>query len=190
MKKIYFLLLCFVLINCSTSKPSSFYNIIAIQNNDFEIKNDEKVTIGIKQAVIPNYLNRPQIITIKNGVEFTVSESNRWLESLQYSIQRAVVNNISNYSKNFTVKSINFENDKFDFTIQIEINGLDGNFNNFVELDAFYTIKDKNNKIEIRHVKLRSNIFINNSDYAKLVNEYNLLIEELSKNIAKDIVNW
>ncbi len=190
MRRIYFLIFCFALINCSTSKPSNFYNIIAVKNNNIEIKSDKKIIIGIKQVAIPNYLSRPQIITVKNGSEFTVSETNRWLESLQYSIQRAVADNISNYNKNFTAKSINFEKDNFDYTVQIEINRLDGNFDSFAELDAFYTIKDKYNTIQTKHINLLKKTSIDKLNYYELVNKYNLLILELSNKIIEDIINW
>ncbi len=188
MKKICFLLLCFLMVNCATSKPSNFYNITVIKNNNFKIENNKKISIGIKQVIIPNYLSRPQIVTVKNKSEFNVSETNRWLESLQYSIQRAVADNISSYNENFTAKSINFEKDNFDYVIQIEVNRMDGNFNGFVELDSFYTIKDKYGKIETKHINLLNKISIDKIDYSKLVNEYNLLISELSKKIAEDII--
>lgn len=189
MKKIVLLLLMLSIISCSSSKPSNFYSLVSTANMDNRIKNSRKVSVGIKIVSIPNYLTKPQIITIKSPTEFSFAETHRWVEPLQYSVQRIIAENMNKYIENSVVKPINFESEDFDYTIQVEINKFYGKMDGQVELSGFYSIRGRNNSISTNPINLKKSFrAIENNDYNKLVMYYSEMLDELSKEMAKKIV--
>lgn len=184
-----FLYIILLLSACSTSKPSKFYNIISVENCNSNLESN--INIGVELVNIANYLNRPQIVTLKNETEFNISETNRWLESLQYSLQSAITDNLSICIKNSKVKKINFKEDSFDYTILVDVIKLDGKFNDKVQLDAWYTIKKNNKIVKTERVKLNKKLTkdIEVKNYKELVKIQSDLIGELSVIIAKNIIN-
>lgn len=183
---------CYILIlllsSCfsGTTKPSKFYviNPILETNKTIDGKN---ITVGIDLVYIAGYLDRKEIVTIKDdGIELNISEFNRWAETLSNSIERNVMLNISSYMKNTVVKPINSFNKNFDYIILIYLNRLDGKFNNTVYLEASYTIIDKQGNIVANdNISLKSNL---GNTYKDLVLQESNLISQFSMKIAEHLV--
>lgn len=189
MKKVILLLLLLVIISCSSSKPSNFYNLVSTTSTKKIIKNSRKVSIGVKIVNVPNYLTKPQIITLKNSTEFNLAETHRWIEPLHYSIQRIIAENLSKYIENSTVKPINFESEDFDYTVQVEIAKFYGKMDGQVELLAFYSIRNRNSLVVKGEMNLKKDFkAIENNNYNDLVIYYSEVIDELSREIAKKII--
>lgn len=142
---------------------------------------------------IPNYLDRPQVVTIKNNkTELNISELNRWAEPLANSLQRTIVNNLSFYMKNSTIRPVNMNHKAFDFIVTVNINKFDGTFGNSVFLDVYWSVKNKNNKmVTNKHSYFQlplSNAYNPLSDnYNELVKRESELVDELSIQIAKTL---
>ncbi len=87
------LLLTGAMSGCGSSPPSSFYTLSPSPLTPIGSAADGDITIG--PVEIPDYLNRPQIVTRGEGSELRLAEFDRWAEPLDDSIQRMLVTNIS-----------------------------------------------------------------------------------------------
>ena len=78
---------------CGSSPPSSFYTLSPSPLTPIGSVSDSNIMIG--PVDLPDYLNRPQIVTRGNGSELKLAQFNRWAEPLDESIQRMLTRNVS-----------------------------------------------------------------------------------------------
>ncbi len=82
------------LLGCGSSPPSRFYTLNSSTLTRIGSVADGDITIG--PVEIPDYLNRPQIVTRGEGSELKLAQFDRWAEPLEESIQRMLTTNIGN----------------------------------------------------------------------------------------------
>lgn len=182
---IFFLLLltsCFA----GRSKPSNFYSMVSIDNNNLNIKLKHNIITVVEVVSIPGYLERPEIVTIKeNDTELNISEFNRWAEPLSPLIKRVITDNMSKYMQNNVVRPLNVFRKKYDYSVLVYINRFDGKFNDKVYLDAWYSIVDKNGKdIVNERVNLNTNV---SDNYNDLIQQMSILLAKLAESISKKL---
>ena len=187
MKKIYLMLILFVLSSCfgGRTQPSSFYILRPMPEENIQY-NGKNMFVGIDLIYISGYLDRKEMVTIgNNSTEISMSEFNRWAEPLSNSIQRNIILNMNSYLKNALIRPINAFNKEFDYIVLIYINRLDGEFNKKAYLDAFYSIVDKKGDIITSNkIYLENNL---GETYDDLAIQESKLISQLSKEISKKL---
>ena len=185
-KTIYLFIISIILSSCfgGRTNPSNFYNIVASDDGETRIKTKKNFIIGIELVSVPGYLDRPEIVTIKNkDTELNISEYNRWAEPLSTSLQRVISNNMSSCMPNSTVRPITIFRKYFDYTIVIYINRFEGKFNDKAYLNAWYFISDKNGT-NLLSERIVLDIDIGNT-YDDLVKKQSILIGRFSEELAK-----
>ncbi len=92
------LCLCLILLaGCFTSKSSKFYVLHPTPAPAMQAEADPEFGgIGILPVKIPDYLDRPQIVTRLSSNELHFSEFDRWAEPLDKNITSVLVENLSN----------------------------------------------------------------------------------------------
>lgn len=188
MKKIVYILSILILLtSCfgGRSKPSNFYNLVATETNI--LNNKIKLSIGIEPVNLPSYLDRSEIITIKNnGTEINISDFNRWGDTLSTATQRVLIQDMSILLPKSIIKASTFTKSQFDYIIVISINKLEAKFNDKAYLDAYYDIYNKNGKSIIRErITLETTIL---DTYSDLAQKYSILLSQLSQKIATKII--
>lgn len=186
--KISCILALFFITSCfnGRTKPSNFYNIIPVEDYNIKIKTKNKLMIGVDVVNIAGYIDRPEIVTIKNSpMELNISNFDRWAEPLSNSIQRVIANNIEFYIKNSLVRPLKTYRKGFDYMVYININRLEGKFNEKAFIDINYSIINSEGK-NVFNKRYTSELKIMNS-YEDLVEKYNMLIAQLSIEIAESI---
>lgn len=185
MKKIWSLAVLLLLSACvGTSQPSKFYSLKPLNRNEVQAVSMVKMNIGIEEVKIPDYLDKPQIVTMKdNSVELNISEINRWSEPLSTMMQRTIANDMAAYLPNSVVKARNLGREKFDYVIFVEVDKFDGQLGQASSLDVWWYAIDKNGKIAIRE---RASLEQKAGDnYDGLVQTDSSLVAELSKQMAQ-----
>ena len=94
------MVLCFtaVLTACRSSLPVAFYTLNA-QGSAFESQKDQpaglsgEFSIGIRYIRLPDYLDRPQIVTLNGTHTVHLSEFHRWAAPLKQEIGQVVAEN-------------------------------------------------------------------------------------------------
>ena len=139
--------------------------------------------IGVREVKIPDYLDKPQIATLKSGgVEVDISELNRWSESLSTMIQRVVADDLGYNLPKAVVKPRVSAREDFKYLLQIEIGQLDGSWNKTANLEAWWSIADASGNLLVQQ-KSSLSVPLGNG-YDDLVRAESRLLAELSAQIA------
>jgi hypothetical protein len=83
---------------CATTAPSRFYTLTPMKATDGAapaVPFYEGTLLAVGPVRLPDYLDRPQIITRQEGNEVRLHETERWAGSLQEDISRVLVENLS-----------------------------------------------------------------------------------------------
>ncbi len=90
-------LLCAILCGCASSPPSKFFQLSAVNGRTSQTNssNQDAMVVVIGPLRIPDYLDRPQIVTRSGNNELRLSEFDRWAGSLDSDIIRVLVENVS-----------------------------------------------------------------------------------------------
>jgi uncharacterized lipoprotein YmbA len=75
------------------SASSKFYVLSSLPQS--ALSATEGTTIGVLPVAMPDYLDRPQIVTRASENEIKIDEFSRWAEPLKESFTRALVQNLS-----------------------------------------------------------------------------------------------
>lgn len=154
MKKILFAVLAVLSLSaCGTTRPSTFYALDsgAVPADEPELVNADKVKIGIEPVIIPNYLNRPQIvIRDSDGVTLTISEFNRWAEQIGDVFPRVLANSMNVTLGYPAAKQINLNRDLFPYRLFVEVLRFDAAFGKDAVLDAWWTLATRDGKAVYR----------------------------------------
>lgn len=90
-------LLALLLLGCAVTEPSKFYILEPLTGADTAVETPvvtERLSIGVGPVTLPEYLNRPQIVTRAGKNEVSLSEFHRWAEPLQDNISLVLIENL------------------------------------------------------------------------------------------------
>jgi uncharacterized protein len=97
--QLWILVIFFAIITtgCATSPPARFYALNGIdkEDNAFSARTGKEEIIGVGPISIPDYLDRPQIVTLSGKNEVSIAEFDRWSGSYRDEIARVMTENLS-----------------------------------------------------------------------------------------------
>ena len=150
-KTALFLGLCFGLSAClgGRSADPEFYTLSPVME---KVISDKNVAIGVNRVQVARYLDRPQIITQKEGTsEVNISEMNRWIAPLSDLMARTLVSDIKNALPKSAVKTRSIGQEDFDYIISLEVINMDAVLGKTTTLNAWWKIYDRHEKLLFRH---------------------------------------
>jgi len=83
---------------CASSPPSRFYVLSPLENPQPATSDSSqaaRIIVAIGPVAIPDYMDRPQIVTRSGRNEAVVNDFDRWSGSLEDDISRVLVENLS-----------------------------------------------------------------------------------------------
>jgi len=92
-----FLGVALLLAGCARTSPSSHYQLsaLAAAGNDPDTAGPGRMVIGIGPVLLPEYLDRPQLVTRLAANRLHLADSRRWAEPLSANIPRVLGENLS-----------------------------------------------------------------------------------------------
>ncbi len=170
------------------SSKSNFYqlhpDVKESMNRHYAIK--QKV-IGIAEVEVPEYLNKPQIVTRLSQGRVEVHEEDRWVGTFPANIQFVLKDNLSRSIPKYTFIAYPWEEPLSDaYRIYVTIEKFDGDISGIVVLKGRWSLIEQNdNRV------LLSETF----DYMEkggisleeMVDTQSRLLERLSRHIAAKI---
>ncbi len=131
------------------SQPSKFYTLSPI--TETPISQSIRFSLGINRIQMAQYLDRPQILTNHPKTnEVTVSENNRWIESLPNLIARTTAENLSILLPKEQIKVKTFTTEKFDYTLSLEVVKMDTILGDKASLEVWWQIQNTNKKTVLK----------------------------------------
>jgi uncharacterized lipoprotein YmbA len=184
------ILLSAFLCGCGSSAPARFYALSPVMGNATPGKNSAvptPFTVGVGPVEIPDFLERPNIVTRngENGLE--IAEYDRWAGSLKQDITRTLIQDLSAFlppgvSVLFWKRSI-----PMDCRVTVEVTRLDVIPGRTVLLRGQWAIFGREPKVPLT---MRSGAFTEHlagTDYSTAVTGIGKAVGQMSEAIAADI---
>ena len=185
------LFLIFLLAACSSTPATQFYKLNSLpsgqQENPAALPGDD-IAIGVGPVELPEYLDRPQIVTRKSQNQLEISEFHRWAASFPRDFSRVLAKNISTLLPTDRV-AIYPWGDTFSPTYQIKLNveQFDGQLGEQVFLRVIWSLVGEEEKKElvVRKTLIEEPVLTN--DYEGLVAAQSNALASLSREIVEEI---
>jgi len=196
-KRLFIFLICFAsiyflngCISVSRSPSPRFYRLSSMSDSLIEqklnIASDE--IIGVGPVKIPEYLNRPQIVTINDNQMVNFAQFDRWGESLDLAIARVLNENLT-----ATLESRDIELYPWNilipvkFQVVVDVIELEANLKKDIVFVAQWSIVDLKNKNLVFSKRSALKEAINPHNYSGSVAALNKVLSKLSVEIAQEL---
>ncbi|MBI5057161.1 MAG: membrane integrity-associated transporter subunit PqiC [Nitrospirae bacterium] len=190
---IFFLL---TLCGCAASTPSRFYQLSSVKIESrpaAEASRDKSVIVAVGPLRIPDYLNRPQIVTRSGENVIRLAEFDRWAGSLDHDITRVLVENISTLlpAESFFVTpwiSAMQPPAAHWYRVEVSIMRFEGAPGGYVQMKAHWAIFDKDKGMLL---KRESNISeeVHGAGYEAFVSALSKTLFSLSRDISNAVMS-
>lgn len=180
-----------LLAGCASSPTPRFYLLTSLEATSPEMKpptQEPCFSIGIGPINLPDYLDRPQIVTRGTSIELKLAEFDRWGEPLGDSLKRVLAKNLSTL---LCIKTIAFFPWKggipFDYRIEMEVLRFDGSLGGNVSLEAWWVVFSGDGKRMLASKRSILTEAVGGQDYKSLVGAQSRALGTLSREIAEVI---
>jgi hypothetical protein len=181
-----------LLLGCSSSSPPPKYftlsSFASPKPAESSLSRNENIVIGIGPVEIPDYLDKPEIVTRTLSNELTLSEFNLWGGSLKMDVTRVLIENISSFLVSEPVTIVPWRaHVPGSYRIPIYLFRLDAIPDGTVSLKAKWGIVAKDGKtvMAIRESSITKPV--KGKEYNDTVNAMSDVLTDLSKEIASAI---
>ena len=180
-----------LLAGCGTSPPAKFYTLtpVVVQKPEEKVVHAEKnMPVGIGPIEIPDYLDRPEIVTRAEQNQLILSEFNLWGGTLKADINRVLLENISSFLAGDEIPIITWKATMTEtHRVPVVIARFDGSPNGSITLKARWSLLDKEGKAFEYFRETNITIPVNGGSYGSVVTAMSEALGELSKEIAAGI---
>lgn len=192
---ISFVIAAVSLSGCASSAPSRFYTLHGPGDGSAPSRAsaaESKIFIGIGPVEIPDYLNRPQIVTRSGLNELNYAEYDRWAGSFEDEVARVLAENISVQLADRQMSVLpwgSFATSSFPFKyrLAVSIMRFEGALKGSVVLKAQWTLYDESGKKVLLMRDSSISEQAQGNDYASLVEAMSRAIAKLSDEVASAI---
>jgi len=176
---------------CARTLPAQFYVLSPMQATTMEepITGDTAgFTLGIGPVEIPEYLDRPQIVTRGGGHELKLAEFNKWAETLEENISRVLTENLTSllYADAFRVYPWR-GSQSIDYRLALDVIRFDGSLSENVSLVTRWSIFGKGGRKLLLRKKSSFTEPVASPDYEALVTAQSSALEAFSREIAREM---
>lgn len=173
---------------CAQSLPSDFFVLTPMADNA-TAQAGEPMSLGVGPVKIPEYLNRPQIVTRPGPNQLDVNEFNRWGGSLAANITSVVARNLSVLLGTDEVYVFPGSDPATPrYRVILSITRFDGVLDGDMELDARWIITGPRRREQLGSGRSVIREATNGSGYEDYVAAQSRALETLSREIAADLI--
>ncbi|HSA77530.1 MAG TPA: PqiC family protein [Nitrospirota bacterium] len=184
-----------ILAGCASSPSSKFYQLTPAQNKTLVTRDaspDQSLIITIGPVRIPDYLDRPQIVTRSGKNELKLSEFDRWAGSLESDINRVLIEDISSIlpADRFSVMRWTPYMESqvaASYRVEVLVDRFEGTLGDSVQLKAYWGVFAQDKSLLLKK-ESRISEQMNGSSYDALVAAMSSALERLSSDISGGIM--
>lgn len=174
-------IILFFLAGCASTQPTRFYALNAIvPPGDYRKPVSENTdAVGIRLVSIPDYLDRPHIMSRTSQNQLKLSDFEKWAGSLKQDISRVLAENLSFLLSTDHIYMYPWKQAvPVAYLVEVDITRFDGMLGGSVSLKAQWTISGNDG---------RQLLATNRSDFSEQVDErsYEALVAAESRLLAK-----
>ena len=174
----------------ATSQASKFYLLNSFSSSNHAIaKAPQGLAIGVGPLTIPEYIDRPQIVTRVTAHELNLAEFHQWAEPLKDNIPQVLADNLSVLMHTNHVATYPWKrNPSIDYQVTVEITRFDTTTDGNAHLIARWQIWGGDTRTVFDTKKSHFTTAVQGADYAAIVSALNETIGGLSQAVAKSIM--
>lgn len=180
------LLIAWLLGGCASTPNAQFYTLGNATQAPAEARSTLSLALG--PIDLPQYLDRPQIVTRDGDNRLKVDEFNRWGGSLEEEMHRVLAaqlvarlgtQRIYAYPSRIVAAT--------DYRLALDIRGFDGTFGGAVVLDVAWSLIDDRTAqvVSVRQASYRGTV--NGNDYGAYAAALGALLVQLGDELAADV---
>jgi uncharacterized lipoprotein YmbA len=174
------------------SGPTNFYMLSPLsptQAGTSAATAESRIRIGLATVVIPEYLNRNEIVFNLDNTVYQLAEFNQWAEPLNDNLTRVLAENLTNllHEDSIDVFLASDSSIPADYRLEVDVLRLDGNLGGQVVLISQWALleTEQDNLILMRRAEYQEPAADNT--YKGLVLANSRTIERLSRDMAAAI---
>jgi uncharacterized lipoprotein YmbA len=172
-----------------TSAPTNFYMLSSLspsQTGASAATAKDRLRIGLATVVVPEYLNRNEIVVNLDNTVYRLAEFNQWAEPLNDNLTRVLAENLTSLLKDDAI-SVFLSSDSSilpDYRLEVDVVRLDGNLGDQSTLVAQWALLagEEDDLIVMRRSEYQEPAADNT--YKELVLAKSRTVEKLSRDIA------
>ncbi len=176
---------------CASTEPARFYLLHSIPDAETEktaATSENGVTVGIGPIELPEYLDRPQIVTRISKNELNLDEFGQWAEPLSHSFSRILAENLALLLSTERIFSYPWAaSTRVDYQVTVEVTRFDGTPGDSVTLNARWAILKGGEKEVLVKKKSSYRQPTSGQGYEALVSAKSQALADLSREIADKI---
>ena len=179
-----------IIVSCSSTPATQFYKLNSLPSTQQEnpALPGMDIAIGVGPVELPEFLDRPQIVTRKSQNQLEISEFHRWAASFPRDFSRVLAKNISTLLPTDRVALYPWD-DTFSPTYQIklEVEQFDGQLGEQVFLRVIWAVvgQEGANELVVRKTVIEEPVLTN--DYEGLVAAKSNALATFSREIVEEI---
>jgi uncharacterized lipoprotein YmbA len=170
---------------CAATQPTRFYTLSSLRPTADEASAEGPV-IGLEPVILPDYLDRPQIVTRAGPNRMMLADFDVWVEPLSGMFTRVLAQNLSVLLETEDVVILPELRDvRFDHQVQATVTQFDIAENGQAVLDALWAVYGRDGRRLVRQDRSRiTEAVAEAGDYAAVAAALSRALEGLSRDIA------
>jgi uncharacterized lipoprotein YmbA len=181
-----------LVISCSLGKQSSptrLYTLTALtREGDPQPAGGQGLAIGVGPVELPEYVNRPQIVTGGSENELHRAEFEQWAEPLETNFTRVLAANLATLLRTDRVAMFPWQGPvPLDYQVVVEVTHFLGNPNGSVSLVALWRVLGKDGRATLVSRQSTFTEAAGSQEYGALAAALSRTVASLSRDIATTI---
>ena len=188
---LFLAVLIITLTGCANTQSSKFYMLESMSGSmpsGSGAPFDGNVSVGLGPVTIPDYLDRPQIVTRTNQNSILLAEFDRWAEPLSGTITRTLAENLSFLLHTDNVIPYPWPGSvEVSYQVLVELFRFDGILGEKAVLDVQWSVLGKKGK---KVLLLKRSVFVEPTrevSFAALVSAESRALDNLSREMVSAI---
>ena len=175
-----------VVSGCSTGPPARLYVLTSLPRTESVplATGEREMSIGVGPVELPQYVNRPQVVTGQHTSELHSAASAQWAEPLQDGFTRALAENLSLLLATDRVALFPWKTFVPEYQVAVEVTHFLGQTGGEVSLVALWSILDKGGREALVSKKSSFREATGSSEYEALAAAMSRTVAALSRDIA------
>jgi uncharacterized lipoprotein YmbA len=171
------------------SAPTNFYMLSALspsQAGTSPASTEGRIRIGLVTVVVPEYLNRNEIVVNLDNTVYQLAEFNQWAEPLSDNLTRVLEGNLTNLLRDDLIDVFLASDSSIppDYRLEVDVLRLDGNLGDQVTLVSQWALLEAEEDELILMRRSEYQEPAEDKTYKGLVMAKSRTLEKLSHNIA------
>lgn len=170
------------------SKPSNFYVLSSVSSSDGKKQTtagEGDVAVGIGPVVLPQYLDRPEIVTRASPNQLDLAEFDRWAESLRDNFSRTLTENLSILLSTHHTAVFPWDGSTpIDYQIAVDVTRFEGDADGHAVLIATWSIFGKGGRELLARRRSNFSEPAGAGDYEALVSAMSRVVGNFSREVA------